>query len=279
MRRAGEEAAGCFMGYEGKRVVVSGCASGMGEATARQLLDLGAEVHGLDVKASRAPLASFIHVDLRHPREIDAAAAAIGGRVDALFNCAGLPSSLPPLDIMKVNFLAARSLTEAILPLMPFGGAIVSVASTGGLRWAQHLPVCLSLLETKTFDEGLAWCQARPETVGEGYGFSKEALIVWTLVNSSRLIAQGVRINCTNPAPTQTGLIEVVEKSTPAAILEASVRPIGRRARPEEQAAVLAFLNSAAASYVNGAVLPVDGGFSAGLATGQMDLADLFRAR
>jgi NAD(P)-dependent dehydrogenase (short-subunit alcohol dehydrogenase family) len=52
------------LGYKGKRVVVSGCFSGMGAATARMLIDLGAEVHGLDFKDSDLPLASFHRVDL-----------------------------------------------------------------------------------------------------------------------------------------------------------------------------------------------------------------------
>src|SRR3546814_2856127 len=62
-----------FLGYKGKRVVVSGCFSGMGEATAKLLLAHGAEVHGLDYKESKLPLASFTHVDLRDPASIDAA--------------------------------------------------------------------------------------------------------------------------------------------------------------------------------------------------------------
>ena len=78
------------MTYKDKRVVVSGCFSGMGEATAKLLLELGAEVHGLDYKPSTLKLASFTQTDLRDSKSIDAAAAKIGGKVDALFNCAGL---------------------------------------------------------------------------------------------------------------------------------------------------------------------------------------------
>ena len=52
--------------------------------------------------------------------------------------------------------------------------------------------------------------------------------------------------------------------------------PINRRSRPEEQAGPLVFLNSDAASYVNGVALPVDGGFMGAVATGAIDLAKLF---
>ena len=66
-----------FLRYTNKRVVVSGCFSGMGEATARLLLEQGAEVHGIDYKPSTLDLASFTQADLRDPRAIDAAAAGI----------------------------------------------------------------------------------------------------------------------------------------------------------------------------------------------------------
>ena len=92
-----------LVNYRNKRVVVSGCFSGMGEATARLLLKLGAEVHGLDYKDSSLPLASFTRVDLRDSASIEAAVKKIGGRVDALFNCAGLPQTFPPVEVMKVD--------------------------------------------------------------------------------------------------------------------------------------------------------------------------------
>src|SRR5689334_22934030 len=106
---------GEFASYRNKRVVVSGCFSGMGEATARLLLQLGAEVHGLDYKPTSLKLASFTQVDLRDPSAIDAAAKKIGGKVDALFNCAGLPQTSPALDVKKVNYAGTRRLTERVL--------------------------------------------------------------------------------------------------------------------------------------------------------------------
>ena len=62
--------------YAGKRVVIAGCHSGMGEATARELVRLGAEVHGVDIKRSPVALASFHEVDLRDTARIDAAVEA-----------------------------------------------------------------------------------------------------------------------------------------------------------------------------------------------------------
>jgi NAD(P)-dependent dehydrogenase (short-subunit alcohol dehydrogenase family) len=259
--------------YQGKRVVVSGCFSGMGEAAARLLVSLGAEVHGLDYKDCTLPLASFTKLDLREPTSIDAAVAKIGGRVDALFNCAGLPgTTFPPLEVMKVNFLGARKLTEALLPLMPKGGAVASIASTAGVRWSTRITTNMELVQTASFEDGLRWCETNMDTVSEGYAFSKEAMIVWTQFKSSQLIKLGIRINCTLPGPTQTPMMKDFEAIAPASVLDAAARPINRRSTPEEQAYPLVFLNSDAASYVNGVAFAVDGGFMGGLATGQIDL-------
>ena len=260
-----------FLSYKNRRVVVSGCFSGMGEATARQLLQLGAEVHGLDYKESKLPLASFRQVDLREPASIDAAAAAIGGKVDALFNCAGLPQTSPPLDVMKVNYCGTRRLTERILPLMGEGGAIASISSMGGLGWSRRVPVLMEFLQIDTYEGAVKWCESHADTVREGYAFSKEAIIVWTLATSSSLIKRGIRINCTLPGPTQTPMMAHFEAATKRETLEAATQPINRRSTPEEQAAPLVFLNSHLASYLNGVALPVDGGLMGGIATGRID--------
>ena len=260
-----------FLGYKGRRVVVSGCFSGMGEATARQLLEQGAEVHGLDYKPTALKLASFNQVDLRDPAAIDAAVGKIGGKVDALFNCAGLPQTAPALDVMKVNYAGTRRVTERVLPLMQAGGAIVSVSSNGGMGWSRRIPTIMQLIQADTYEGAVQWCEENAETVREGYAFSKEAIIVWTMLMSNRLIKNGIRINCTMPGPTQTPMMSHFEQATKASVLEAAMQPINRRSTPDEQAAALLFLNSPAASYVNGVSFAVDGGFMAGIATGQID--------
>jgi NAD(P)-dependent dehydrogenase (short-subunit alcohol dehydrogenase family) len=264
-----------FLGYKNKRVVITGCFSGMGEATARLLLQLGAEVHGIDYKECQLKLASFTQVDLRDPSAIDAAVGKIGGRVDALFNCAGLPQTSTPLDVMKVNYAGTRRLTERVVPLMPKGGAVVSISSTAGLGWSRRMPVLMGLLKIDSYEGIVKWCQDNAETVREGYSLSKEALITWTMMTSSHLIKRGIRINCTLPGPTQTPMMKQFESATPVAIIDAAAQPINRRATPDEQAGALVFLNSDAASYINGVALPVDGGFLGGIATGQIDMASL----
>ena len=266
-----------LLGYKGKRVVVSGCFSGMGEATAKLLLELGAEVHGLDYKDSALPLASFHNVDLRDPASIDTAVAGIGGKVDALFNCAGLPQSFPAMDVMKVNFIGLRHLTQQVLPLMGPGGAIASIASTGGLGWSRRIPTNMEFVTTKGFDEAVAWCDANMDIVKEGYSFSKENVIVWTQFMGAHLIKKGIRINCTLPSPTQTPMMAAFEATSGKDVVAAAAEPMGRYSTPEEQAAGLVLINSDLASIVNGVVFPVDGGFMGGVATGQVDLSVMMR--
>ncbi|AOF95158.1 coniferyl-alcohol dehydrogenase [Sphingobium sp. SA2] len=266
-----------LLGYKGKRVIVTGCFSGMGEATAKLLLSLGAEVHGLDYKDSALPLASFHNVDLRDPASIDAAVAGIGGKVDALFNCAGLPQSFPAMDVMKVNFIGLRHLTEQVLPLMGPGGAIVSIASTGGMGWSRRIPTNMEFVTTKGFDAAIAWCESNMDTVKEGYSFSKENVIVWTQYMGAHLIKQGIRINCTLPSPTQTPMMAAFEATSGKDVVAAAAEPMGRYSTPEEQAAGLVLINSDLASIVNGVVFPVDGGFMGGVATGQVDLSVMMR--
>jgi NAD(P)-dependent dehydrogenase (short-subunit alcohol dehydrogenase family) len=267
-----------ILGYAGKRVIVSGCFSGMGEATAKLLLELGAEVHGFDYKDSALPLASFTKVDLRDPASIEAGVKGVGGKIDALFNCAGLPNgAFDPMDVMKVNFIGLRHLTEQVLPLMSEGGAIANIASTGGLGWSRRIPTNMEFVTTKGWQGGLDWCAANMDTVAEGYAFSKEAVIVWTQFMGAHLIKKGIRINCTLPSPTQTPMMADFEAQSGKDVVEAATQPMGRYSTPYEQAAPLVWLNSQFATIVNGVVLPVDGGFMGGIPTGQVDLSRMMK--
>ena len=127
--------------YEGMRVVVSGGGgAGMGAATVTELANLGAEIHVLDLKDPPVDVASHQSVDLKDPDATAAAIDTIGGRIDALFNCAGLPG--PPfsdLDTMIVNFVAMRHLAELWSTRMTDGGAIASISSTAGSGYLANI--------------------------------------------------------------------------------------------------------------------------------------------
>lgn len=250
-------------GYSGRHVVVTGCQSGIGRATAALLVEAGARVHGIDWQDSDLELAAFSQVDLRDRAAIDRAVGAIAEPVDALFNCAGLPPMRPWRDVMTVNFIGMRHLTEALIARMPAGGAIVTVGSNGGAGWRQRLPALRELIATASFEAALEWCGAQDAPRSDAYNFSKEAIVVWTLAVSAQTIARGIRLNCTSPGAVQTPMLAAIEEVTPGELIDAVAQPIGRRSSPEEQARVLLMLNSAQASYVNGVDLPVDGGFIA----------------
>jgi len=251
-------------GYAGKRVVVTGVRSGIGHATARLLLEAGAHVYGLDWQTSDLPLAGFTQVDLRDSAAIEAAAAAIAGPVDGLFNCAGLPPMSPALDIMRVNFIGMRHLTGLLLPKLPAGAAVVTVGSNGGAGWRAHLPELQEFIATQDYTAAVAWCEAHAAPHANAYGFAKEAIVVWTMASAAPFIQRGVRVNCTSPGSVQTPMLEAIEQVVTAAPIDIVSQPIGRRSSPEEQAMVLLMLNSPLAAYINGVDLPVDGGFIAG---------------
>jgi NAD(P)-dependent dehydrogenase (short-subunit alcohol dehydrogenase family) len=262
--------------YEGKRVIVTGAASGMGAATAQILVDLGAEVHTIDIKKPEiSGLASFSECDLREPAQIDDTVAKIGKIVNALFNCAGLPNTFPNLDVMLVNFCGLRALTEAVVPLMIEGAAIASIASTAGIGWMQNMGVLFELLATPDFAGARQWCETHPKELANAYGLSKEAINAYTAQRSFALAQGGIRINCVNPGPTDTPMMPEFEKAVGKQYMDDFPVPLGRHAVAEEQAWPLVFLNSPRAAFVTGVQFDADGGFKGGLFTGQIDPAVL----
>jgi NAD(P)-dependent dehydrogenase (short-subunit alcohol dehydrogenase family) len=261
--------------YAGKRVVIAGCHSGMGEATARELVRLGAEVHGVDIKPSPVDLASFREVDLRDTALIDAALAAIGGPLDASFYCAGLPHTFPNIDVMKVNFLHMRHWNEQVAARMPHRGALAMIASTAGHAWRDNRELIEEMLATPDAASGVAWCEKNQERYGDAYVFSKMCIQFFSMKMAAPLIKRGIRINTVNPAPTETPMMKVFESTAPAALIDTFVEPIGRRALPEEMAYPLIFLNSDAAAYISGHNLNVDGGWAGSLDAGVLDPGSL----
>jgi NAD(P)-dependent dehydrogenase (short-subunit alcohol dehydrogenase family) len=252
--------------YDGKRVVVTGCASGIGQHAARQLTELGAEVVGLDVRRPALQLKEFHHVDLADSASIDRATAAVGSHVDALFNVAGVSSGIGnPLLVATINFLGTRHLTEALIPAMGSGSSIVSVSSLAAAGYLEHRQEVAGLLNTSGMEDGIAWCEKHPEVIADGgYRLSKEAIILYSMKNAARLGAQGIRINCTAPGVTETPILDQLRTAYGEEFLDDIPKPLGRVSEPAEQAAVLVFLNSRAAGYITGQVLWVDGGNIAG---------------
>lgn len=257
--------------YEGRRVVVTGCASGIGEALSRILVDRGAEVIGVDRAPCSLPLAAFHTVDLADPNSIAAGAEAIGEPVDALFNVAGISGTAAPALVVSINFAGTRALTEELLPRMRAGSAIVITSSLAASRYAERRELINSLLATSGHAEVQTWCRAHVEEVGTGYAISKDALIWYTLDHALPLAGRGIRINAIAPGITETPIIADTRRSRGDAFLEAIPLPMGRLARPEEQAAVMAFLGSDEAGYLSGQVMWVDGGYSAAVQAGALE--------
>jgi NAD(P)-dependent dehydrogenase (short-subunit alcohol dehydrogenase family) len=263
------------LGYKGKHAVVTGAASGMGAAAASALVDLGANVTALDVKPVELAGATAMQIDLKDRGSIEAVAGQISGPVDAVFSVAGLPG--PPfsdLDTVIVNFIGARHLIESLVPKMRRGSAVVCVASNAGLGWQPEIANLLPFVTLPDFDDQVKWCEENASKVdnGAGYPFSKQALNAWVAWRAASLIKDGIRLNNTNPGPTQTPMMPAFEASAGKELIDAFVGPSGRRSTAEEQAWPMLFLNSPRASYITGEALHVDAGFLGAMVTGQIQM-------
>jgi NAD(P)-dependent dehydrogenase (short-subunit alcohol dehydrogenase family) len=162
---------------------------------------------------------------------------------------------------VTINFLGLRHVTEALLPRMVEGSSIVSVSSLAAAAYREHLRSVAPLLNTATMQEGIDWCHSHPdELAGGGYQLSKEAIILYTMRSATPLGELGIRINCTGPGVTETPILDQLRTAYGQGFLDDIPKPLGRVAGPAEQASVLLFLNSRAASYISGQVVWVDGG-------------------
>ncbi len=262
-------------GYEGRRVIVSGGGgAGMGAAAVRELARLGAEVHVLDLKEPPVEVASYQAIDLRDPDAVEGAVAAVGGTVDALFNCAGLPGGrFSDLDTMIVNFASLRHLTDVVVARMEPGGAVASISSAAGASWSQSIARWMPLITCEGFNATVRWLEDHPDEIASGYAPSKEAIMVWTSWRSFDLASKGIRINCTGPGPTDTPMMPEFEEQMGKEFMANYPIPLGRRQTAEEQAYPLIFLNSRAASAITGEVVLTDGGTMGALTIGTLDVS------
>lgn len=250
------------MRFEGKVVMVTGAASGIGRAASLQFAREGATVLAADwsdavaatVDAARAAggKAEGLVGDAADEAFVKGAvdkAVKAHGRLDALFANAGVSGGmtlLPDLSVdewekvLRVNligvFLAIREGSRVMVPQGK--GAIVSTASVAGIRSGAG---------------------------GIAYSASKAGVINLTQTAANQLGGTGVRVNCICPGLTETGMTAPMFEGARARGKEdrlGQLNPLRRYAHPEEQAAVAVFLASDEASYVNGQAIAVDGGLS-----------------
>jgi NAD(P)-dependent dehydrogenase (short-subunit alcohol dehydrogenase family) len=238
------------MGLQGRTALITGGTSGIGRAVAERLASDGAEIiiSGRDQVRGREVIeaieaaggtARFIAADLASFDDVRYLAEATSD-VDVLVNNAGVfpggPTEQTTQDAFDVTFdvnvRAPFFLTAAIAPRMATrgGGSIINIstmAATIGMN-------------------GLA-----------AYGASKAAVESLTKAWTAEYAAQGVRVNTIAPGPTRTPASAAMGEMFDAL---ASSTPAGHGATPDEIAAAVSFLASDDASFVYGAILPVDGG-------------------
>jgi len=263
--------------YSAKRVVITGAYSGVGAACVELLREVGAEeIIALDIKRPEGPIDRFIETNMGDQAAVAAAAAEVGGSVDVLFNNAGIAATHPVPLVMSVNFLGLRQLSEALLPSIRSGGAIVNTASIAGGQWPAHLADVMEAIAIESRDEFLAWIDKHDELVGDGYAFSKECVQVYTMKSAKQSLERGVRTNSVCPAPIDTPLLPEFNETMTEKTMSWTIEQCGGEiATPMDIARTLVFLGADASRYVNGVNLNVDSGFNAFMTTGQVDFSGL----
>lgn len=266
------------LGYRGKTVVLTGGSSGMGEAAARILGELGAKVHIVDIQEPKLPCEAFYKTDLSDPDQVNATVKALHGigPIDFLFPCAGVPPhAVGALKCMLINYVGARQFVEGVLPAMRDGGGIAIISSDACLSWQKNIAQHMELLAIGDPREARAWCEANPDKLRDGYTTSKEMLVVWVQHFAVKLgMERRIRINTTAPCPTKTAFMEASVDVLGQEFLDNFPYPVlHRMATAEEQAWPLILLNSPLNAAVTGAVLYTDQGFVSGVFTGAIDPA------
>ena len=239
----------------GSTALITGASSGIGKATALQLGALGAHVivSGRDhtrgdavantIRAAGGK-AEFVATDLHNDADVQQLAVRAselgGGHVDILVNSAGIfpfgpTADTKPADIddvFAVNVKAPYLLVAALAPAMAERGRGVIVNVT-----------------TMVAEFGMQ---------GMGlYGSSKAALVLLTKSWAAEFGPVGIRVNAVSPGPTRTEGTAAMGEGLDQL---AAAGPAGRPAQPDEIAAAITFLATDQASFIHGALLPVDGG-------------------
>jgi NAD(P)-dependent dehydrogenase (short-subunit alcohol dehydrogenase family) len=252
-------------------IVITGAASGIGAATAARLEADGQRVIGVDVRDAA------VIADLSTPggraTAIEGVAALAGGALDGVVTCAGLGPvpSRAGSAIVSVNYFGTIELLDGLRSLLAAGTAPAAVAiSSNSTTCSPGVPVDVIELCRAGDEEG---ARARADELGAMNGVypaSKVAVAQWVRRNSvaPEWIGAGIRLNAIAPGMIDTAMIaEGRADPTVAPMLDLFPIPSGGPGRPDEIAAVVAFLLSAEASLLCGSIVFADGGTDALLRT------------
>lgn len=255
--------------FNGKRFVVTGSASGIGQSVAEKLLVGGAEVVSLDRNDPSVAVTRHIKVDLASRESIDAALDQLDGTFDGLLNVAGVPGTAPAETVFAVNSLAMRHLAEAFMERLNPGGSVVVVSSTAGFGWPARLPAIREVLATDTFEEGAQWLRDNPQD-GNSYNWSKEVATVYTHSMGLAFGDLGFRINAVLPGPVQTPILQDFRETMGEDTIDGLEELLGRHATAEDIADVVLFLATEEARWINGEAISVDGGTGGAVLSGSV---------
>jgi NAD(P)-dependent dehydrogenase (short-subunit alcohol dehydrogenase family) len=243
---------------EGKTIIVTGAASGIGAATAALVAAQGAKVISVDINRPAQPVGDFIQADLSDKTSIDQLVAALPTGAHGLANIAGLPPTRAAEAVVAVNLVGLKYLTTTLVPKLADGASIVNLASLAGLGWPDA-KASIDASANLGFADVAAFCKTHEIVGGRSYFFTKEALIVWTMQNRWTWRARGIRMNAVSPGPVETPILKDFLE-TLGARAEEDMRTMDRPGRPGDIAPVVAFLLSDGSAWIRGANIPVDGG-------------------
>ncbi len=253
-----------FFNYSGKTCVVTGSSNGMGLATARMLVELGADVYGVSRSETRVDgVKASVLCDLSKKDQIDAAFARLPEHIDCFFGVAGLSGSKTDyLTTFNCDFTANKYITQTYLTKrMTGGGSITYVSSTAGLNWEQHRREQDKVVHAPSWEETEKALGKLPETAPANFAyiFAKRCMSQFAAEQAVTLGASGIRVNNVMPGSTETGMKDEFEKM--AGGKEALLNETGvahRLASPEEMAGPIVFLGSDMCSFVSGVDFCVD---------------------
>ncbi len=261
--------------------IVTGSSSGIGHAVCARLSRK--EIAVISVDQNEAPegvdVIAHFGCDLSDADAVKNLMQDLDAQFDpttfvSLINVAGVPGTRPASTVLEVNLLAVRSLCRALSSRFSPGASIVNIGSISGNAWQQRLDVHQFLLRLDD-DQAREWWRDRSKSVGvDPYTFSKEAVIVWSMLQAGELLGTGIRCNVVSPGPVDTPLLPTFREQIGDDRIDWVLTHSGRAATPDEIAEAIEWLAVGESRWVNGHHLVVDGGYTAGLLSGWVDVAN-----